>query len=129
MADPDLKAPYVAMGARRYRSSLRFGVGAAALCLCLAAAQAQDTSNLQVALKDHRFVPAELAAAANTRLVLEVSNQDPTPAEFESKQLRVEKVVAGGAKIIVQIRALPPGRYRFFDDYHEKTTEGFLVVK
>lgn len=37
--------------------------------------------------------------------------------------------MAGGSKITVQIRALGPGRYRFFDDYHEDTTEGFLVVK
>ena len=29
----------------------------------------------------------------------------------------------------VRTRALTPGRYRFFDDYHEDTTEGFLVVQ
>jgi len=85
--------------------------------------------SLHIALKDHRFVPAELAAPANKPVVIEVTNQDPTPSEFESKTLRVEKVVAGGAKITVQIRALAPGRYRFFDDYHEDTTEGFLVVQ
>jgi hypothetical protein len=103
--------------------------GAAAFALCLAPVCAQDATTLQLALKDHHFVPAELSAPANQRLVLEVTNQDPTPAEFESKQLRIEKLVAGGAKITVQVRALAPGRYRFFDDYHEKTTEGFLVVK
>ncbi|HEX9169621.1 MAG TPA: cupredoxin domain-containing protein, partial [Roseiarcus sp.] len=54
---------------------------------------------------------------------------DSTPSEFESKTLRVEKVVPSGGKISVQIRPLGPGRYRFFDDYHEDTTEGFLIVK
>jgi heme/copper-type cytochrome/quinol oxidase subunit 2 len=92
-------------------------------------AHAQDATSLSVALKGHRFVPAELTAPANKPVVIEVTNQDPTPSEFESKSLRVEKVVAGGARISVQIRALAPGRYRFFDDYHEDTTEGFLVVK
>ena len=29
----------------------------------------------------------------------------------------------------VQIRPLAAGRYRFFDDYHEDTTEGFLNVQ
>jgi len=77
----------------------------------------------------HRFIPAELAASANKPIVVEVTNQDSTPAEFESKTLRVEKVVAGGASIKVQIRALAPGRYRFFDDYREATTEGFLIVQ
>ncbi len=103
---------------------------AAALCLCGApGARAQEATTLQIALKDHRFIPAELAAPANKPLVVEVTNQDPTPAEFESKTLRVEKVVAGGGKISVRIRALAPGRYRFFDDYHEETTVGFLVVR
>ena len=91
-------------------------------------AHAQEATTVAVALKDHRFIPAELTAPANKPIVIVVTNQDPTPAEFESKTLRVEKVVAGGAKISVQIRALGPGRYRFFDDYHEDTTEGFLVV-
>jgi hypothetical protein len=92
-------------------------------------ALAQEATTVAVALKEHRFVPAELSASADKPVVIVVTNQDPTPAEFESKTLRVEKVVAGGAKISVQIRALAPGRYRFFDDYHEDTTEGFLVVK
>ena len=104
--------------------------GATALALAGAPfAFAQEATIVHVALKDHRFVPAELTAPANKPVVIEVANQDPTPAEFESKTLRVEKVVAGGARITVQIRALAAGRYRFFDDYHEDTTEGFLVVK
>ena len=105
---------------------------AAAFALTLAgvrSAHAEDATTVSVALKGHRFVPAELTAPANKPVVIEVTNQDPTPSEFESKTLRVEKVVAGGAKISVQIRALSPGRYRFYDDYHEDTTEGFLVVK
>jgi uncharacterized protein (DUF58 family) len=91
-------------------------------------ARAQEATTVAFALKDHHFIPAELTVPANKPVVIVVINQDPTPAEFESKTLRVEKVVAGGAKISVQIRALGPGRYRFFDDYHEDTTEGFLIV-
>jgi hypothetical protein len=58
-----------------------------------------------------------------------VTNLDPTPAEFESKTLRIEKVIAAGATATMQVRALAAGRYRFFDDYHEDTTEGVLVVQ
>ena len=106
------------------------GLGFAALALvALASAAEAEPVTLQLALKDHRFVPAELTAPANQPVTIDVSNQDSTPAEFESKTLRVEKVVAGNSKIIVQIRPLAPGRYRFYDDYHEDTTEGFLTVK
>ena len=48
---------------------------------------------------------------------------------FEIKTLRVEKVVPAGKKASIQIRPLESGRYRFFDEYHEDTTEGFLIVK
>jgi hypothetical protein len=90
---------------------------------------ADDSARVSVTLKDHKFSPAELTAPAGKPIVIEVANQDPTPSEFESKTLRVEKVVPGGGKIAIQVRALGPGRYRFFDDYHEDTTEGFLIVK
>ena len=92
-------------------------------------AVADDAARVSVTLKDHRFSPAEPTAPAGKPLIIDVANLDPTPSEFESKTLRVEKVVPGGGKIAVQIRPLSPGRYRFFDDYHEDTTEGFLIVK
>ncbi len=92
------------------------------------AAFAQQTS-VRLTLKDHKFIPAEVHAPANKPITIVVQNADTTPAEFESKTLRVEKVVAGGGTVTLNVRALPPGRYRFFDDYHEDTTEGYLVVE
>ncbi len=92
-------------------------------------AWAEDAATVRLSLKDHRFQPAEARAPAGKPITIVISNLDPTPAEFESKTLRVEKVVAGGGTITVQIRTLAAGRYRFFDDYHEDTTEGFLNVQ
>jgi hypothetical protein len=92
-------------------------------------AVAHESARVSVTLKDHRFSPAEPTAPAGKPITIDVSNLDPTPSEFESKALRVEKVVPGGGKIAVRVRPLGPGRYRFFDDYHEDTTEGFLIVK
>ena len=92
-------------------------------------ALAEDSPRVSVTLKDHKFSPAEPTAPAGKPIIIDVSNLDSTPSEFESKTLRVEKVVQGGGTITIQVRALTPGRYRFFDDYHEDTTEGFLVVK
>jgi Cupredoxin-like domain len=90
---------------------------------------AEDSARVSVTLKDHKFSPAEPNAPAGKPIVIDVSNLDSTPSEFESKTLRVEKVVPPGGKISIQVRPLSAGRYRFFDDYHEDTTEGFLVVK
>jgi len=88
-----------------------------------------EGASLGVVIKDHRFSPAELHAPANTPITLNVQNADSTPEEFESKQLRVEKVIAGGAATTIRVRPLAPGRYRFFGDYHEDTAEGYLVVE
>ena len=105
----------------------------AALCafalLAASAASADESFLVKVSLKDHPFLPAEPTAPADKPITIEVTNLDSTPSEFESKTLRVEKVVAAGGKITLQVRPLAAGRYRFFDDYHEDTTEGFLVVK
>lgn len=84
---------------------------------------------VHVVIKDHKFSPAEAKAPANQAFVLVVKNLDSTAAEFESKSLRVEKVVAPGSEVTMQIRPLNPGRYRFFDDFHQDTTEGELVAE
>ena len=106
-----------------------FAAGALALFALSAPARAQQPAVVQLTLKDHHFAPAEVRAAANVPVVIKLKNLDPTPAEFESKTLRVEKVVTGGGEISINVRPLAPGRYRFFDDYNEATTFGFLVVE
>jgi plastocyanin len=105
-----------------------------ALAIALAAgaaapAFADDEIQVQITLKDHKFQPAESTVAAGKPIVIQLANQDATPAELESKELRIEKVVAGGGAITVKVRALKPGRYRFFDDYREATTQGYLVAR
>jgi Cupredoxin-like domain len=99
-----------------------------ALCAGALPSWADEPVKVSITLKDHKFSPAEPTAPAGKPIVLEVSNQDGTPAEFESKVFRVEKVIVGGGTVTINLRPLKPGRYRFFDDYHEATTEGFLVV-
>ena len=120
---------------RHLANSRRIGALALSIVLVLGHATlwqpafSQEAPSVKLTLKNHRFEPAEPHAAANKPFAIEVTNLDSTPAEFESKTLRVEKVIAANSTVSVQIRALAPGRYRFFDDYHEDTTEGFLVVQ
>jgi heme/copper-type cytochrome/quinol oxidase subunit 2 len=108
-----------------------FPIAAVALAGALAAplpAGADEPAKVTVTLENHKFSPAEPTAPAGKPIVIEVVNRDGTPAEFEAKALRVEKVVTGGKTIAVNVHPLKPGRYRFFDDYNEATAEGFLVV-
>lgn len=87
-----------------------------------------QTATIQLTLKGGRFVPAQVAAPANRELTIIVKNADSAAAEFESNTLRVEKVVTPGATVRLQIRPLAPGRYRFFNDFHQET-DGYIVVK
>ena len=101
---------------------------AAALLAVGAAARAESATTIRVAIKDHRFEPAEITAPAGKPLTLRVENRDATPAEFESHMLRVEKVIAGNSEVPVKLRPLKPDRYTFFDDF-DKAATGTLVVQ
>jgi hypothetical protein len=89
--------------------------------------QAQDAV-VHITVKNHRFEPAAPRAPANRPITIRVRNEDSTPMEFESVRLRVEKVVPANSEGVVNVRALSPGRYEFFDDFH-KQTRGTLVVE
>ena len=97
------------------------------LFVALAPARAQQ-ADISISIKNHRFQPAEITGPANVPITLHVKNQDPTPMEFESVSLRVEKVVPGNSEGVVRLRPLSPGRYNFFDDFNQQAN-GVLVVR
>jgi plastocyanin len=88
---------------------------------------ADDTFTLTI--KDHRFDPSELQVPAGKKLKLVVKNLDPTPEEFESHDLKREKVIAGKGEATMAIGPLKPGTYKFVGEYHEGTAQGQIVAK
>jgi hypothetical protein len=73
--------------------------------------------------------PAIIEVPADTRFKIEIENEGSDPVEFESTELHIEKVLAGGAKSYVVINGLKPGTYTFFDDFHPNTGKVQIVVK
>jgi hypothetical protein len=73
--------------------------------------------------------PAMIEVPAGTRFKIEIENEGSDPIEFESSDLHLEKVLAGGAKSYLVINALKPGTYTFFDDFHPDTGKVHIVVK
>lgn len=111
-----------------YRNSVRL-----AFVLTMAggvslAARAADV-DVSLAIKNHRFEPAEIKVPANQRIKLTVHNQDSTPEEFESHALNREKVIPGGAKAVIYIGPLKPGRYEFVGEFHEATAKGVVIAQ
>jgi hypothetical protein len=107
-----------------------FALFAIAVLLTAAAPRlhAEPNATVAISVKGHHFQPAEIHAPANQPLAIHVKNLDSAPMEFESVSLRVEKVITAGSEGVVNVRALSPGRYEFFDDFHQET-RGFLVVQ
>jgi hypothetical protein len=92
-----------------------------------AMAQGQYTT-IEIVVKDKKFVPAEVKAPANARIVIQVKNQDAVAMEFESKSLKLEKVVAPNSEGLVRVGPLKPGKYEFFDDFN-MSNRGTLIVE
>ena len=104
------------------------GLVAAWVALSPLAASAADPE-FQLAIKDHRYVPAELRVPAGTKVRLVVHNQDATPEEFESVVLNREKIIPAGGKATVFIGPLKPGRYEFTGEYNEATAKGVIIAE
>jgi hypothetical protein len=108
--------------------SARIALSAFLLGVGCGFAHAEDLE-LRLVLRDHTFKPAEIKAPANTAFIIIVTNQDPTPEEFESTSMKVEKIVAPNSEIKVRVRTLKPGRYEFYGEYHQDTAKGVLIVE
>jgi Cupredoxin-like domain len=104
----------------------------AALCaiamLPVSAALAQQATEVQVSYSKGQFQPSELRAPADKPIAIRVKNLDAKAMEFESKSLRVEKIVAANSEGVINVRALKPGRYEFYDDFNDKA-RGALTVQ
>lgn len=107
----------------------RPGLLVLALIFARATSVAAQDATYTLTIKDHKFQPTEIEIPADKKIVLMVKNEDPTPEEFESIELRREKVVPGGEQITVYIGPLRPGRYEFFGDFNPATARGHIVAK
>jgi hypothetical protein len=91
------------------------------------AGRADDVPNIPVTIKDHRFTPAEIHVPQGKPVILTITNSDPTPEEFDSNALKIEKVIAGGTYGTVRLRPLGPGKYPFMGEYHSDTAQGVVI--
>ncbi|HSC24259.1 MAG TPA: cupredoxin domain-containing protein [Casimicrobiaceae bacterium] len=112
---------------------LRTLLGACAFVALAAAAPgspraADPMPTFSLTARDGAFDPPTLEVPANKRFRIEVVNASTRPIEFESRDLKQEKVLARGAKSSLTVNALKPGTYTFFDDFHPET-KGSVVAR
>ena len=108
---------------------LRLALLPVAFVLAIGTSDAAEEPTVSLVIQDHKFQPTELEIPAGKKVALVVKNNDPTPEEFESTQLKREKVIPGGQQAIVYIGPLKPGKYEFFGDFNPTTARGHIIVK
>lgn len=97
--------------------------------VALQPARAADEVEAAISIKDHKFDPSEVKVPAGKAIKLTVKNLDASAEEFESKTLKVEKVIAGNGTAVIRLKPLAKGSYKFFGEFHEKTAQGVLIVE
>jgi plastocyanin len=90
---------------------------------------ADDVASFKLVARDGVFEPTSIEVPAGKRFRLEVSNEGKTAMEFESRELKQEKVIPPGKKATLTINALKAGEYKFVDEFHEKTGQGKVVAR
>jgi hypothetical protein len=108
---------------------MRTSIAAALIAASVLAPGVALAEDYVIIIKDHKFSPAELKIPAGQRVVVTVINDDPSPEEFESHPLKVEKIIPGKTKAVVRIGPLKPGRYPFIGEFHQKTAQGAVIVE
>ena len=123
--------PTSTLSPRRRTFSGAMAIACAAVFVLFApiAHAAEEMLVVKVSAKDGKFEPLRIEVPAGKRFKMEISNDGKGPMEFESKDLKQEKVLAAGAKSSVVINALKPGTYAFFDEYHMDAPKGQIIAK
>ena len=83
---------------------------------------------VEIRFEHHRFSPEKVEVPAGAPLTLRVINASDERIEFESFKLNREKVVMPRETLVLQLPALRPGTYDFFDDFHADVPEGKIVA-
>ena len=84
---------------------------------------------IMLTLQNHKFTPGVIKVKANQPSMIVMVNKDATAEEFDSSDLKIEKVVAGGQSGNIRVRALKPGTYHFMGEYHDKTAQGVVIAQ
>lgn len=89
---------------------------------------AAEVIEREIFIKNHQFIPEITNIPAGKKIRLVVHNQDPTIEEFESIDLKREKIIPGNAKAVIILAPLKVGEYKFIGEFHEDTAKGKIIA-
>ena len=87
---------------------------------------AAERVDVNLVIKDHKFIPEKIEAPSGAVLMIVIHNQDDVAEEFESHVLNREKLIPAGAKAKIVVGPLEPGEYEFFGEFYNP--KGILII-
>jgi plastocyanin len=75
------------------------------------------------------WTPAAYVTEAGAKVVLDISNADPTQHNFTFGDPKISKNLPPDSTAQVRFTAPKPGRYRFWCKYHQQEMQGWLTVR
>ncbi len=100
----------------------------AAVAALLAAPAVAAPTNVVMTLEHHRFTPSEVQVPAGEKIIIQLINRDAATEEFDSHDLKVEKLVTPSGRATFSIGPLQPGAYSFMGEFHPATAQGRVIV-
>lgn len=103
----------------------------AALLLAATAAPAfaDDAAPYTITFKDGGFEPKAFEVPADQRVILEIVNAEDVAIEFESDDMKAEKIIAAGKTRKVMVGPLPAGAYEYFNEFNMNAGTGVVTAK
>ena len=94
-----------------------------------APAECADSPEIPLTIENHRFTPEEITVKAGTSFILIIVNKDAMAEEFESHDLRIEKVIPAGKTLRLRMPPLKKGTYGFIGDFNPSTAKGRIIAE
>ena len=98
------------------------------MSFCNNVGAAEDVFETDIYIEGHKFSPEEVKVPAGRKIRLIVHNKDETVEEFESIDLKREKIIPGNSSTHIILAPLKPGEYTFFGEFHQDTAKGVIIA-
>lgn len=93
-----------------------------------ATAGAAELPAIEIRIRNHRMVPDRIDLPSGATVALVVTNEGTEAEEFESKSLRLEKLIPAGKTLTFRVGPLRSGTHDLFGEFHAETCTGAIIV-
>jgi hypothetical protein len=97
-------------------------------CIILSSCKKDEFFDINLIIRNHKFEPEIIYAPSMKKIKLHITNMDDTIEEFESIDLKREKIIPSKSTVTVILAPLKKGEYKFFGEFHEDSAQGKIII-